>query len=87
MVFLQLNTNAHVIQSYLQKTIPSFFRHWQCVGFVDNMDASKPYPIQIGELPLVLWKCDKEKGPWTARINICNHMGSTLHTGKITEKG
>jgi phenylpropionate dioxygenase-like ring-hydroxylating dioxygenase large terminal subunit len=87
--FLQ-PVHTKIIQSYLHKSIPSFFRHWQCVGFVDNIDSSKPYPIQIGELPLVLWKSTTNpliRSGWTARINICNHMGSTLHTGKITEKG
>ena len=92
-VFLQIGYGRGIISNYLQKSIPSFFRHWQCVGFVDNIDPLKPYPVQIGELPLVLWKGDqslgREKGPgkWSARINICNHMGSSLHTGKITEKG
>jgi phenylpropionate dioxygenase-like ring-hydroxylating dioxygenase large terminal subunit len=60
----------------------SFFRHWHCIGIKSQMDITKPQPIQIGELPLVLWK-NTLIDEFQATINICKHMGSKLDSGKI----
>jgi nitrite reductase/ring-hydroxylating ferredoxin subunit len=76
--------NAFLLSSFSYKNIPPFFRNWQCVGLVENIDTSKPYAAHIGDLPLVFWKSENK---WNARINICNHMGSKLDQGRITEKG
>lgn len=64
---------------------PSFFNHWICIGIKDKIDFSKPYKINIGELPLVLWKATDNK--IASAINICKHMGSKLDNGVITESG
>jgi phenylpropionate dioxygenase-like ring-hydroxylating dioxygenase large terminal subunit len=63
-----------------------FFNHWQCIGILNKIDFSKPYKINIGELPLVIWK-DKINNQLISTINICKHMGSTLDQGKITDSG
>ncbi len=64
---------------------PNFFNHWICIGIKDKIDFSKPYKINIGELPLVLWKSADNK--IASAINICKHMGSKLDNGIITESG
>jgi len=63
-----------------------FFNHWHCIGIKENIDFTKPYQINIGELPLVVWK-DNTKDKLITTINICKHMGSKLHNGIITETG
>ena len=52
---------------------------WNCIGFTNNIDWSKPYKCNVGDIPLVVWK-NKTDHP-IATINICKHMGSTLHDG------
>ena len=63
-----------------------FFNHWQCIGILSKIDFSKPYKINIGDLPLVVWK-DNINNQLISTINICKHMGSTLDQGKITDTG
>lgn len=63
-----------------------FFRNWHCVGITENIDFSIPYKINIGELPLVLWKNPNDK-KISSCINICKHMGSKLDNGVITDSG
>jgi len=60
------------------------FNHWHCIDLVKNIDKSKPYVFNIGELPLVTWF--NNSIPLTT-INICKHMGSKLDTGKIISNG
>jgi len=36
-----------------------FFNHWICVGIKKEIKWEKPYKINIGELPLVLWSDSK----------------------------
>lgn len=62
----------------------SFFNHWHCIGIKDRLETSKPNKVQIGELPLVLWKNKEE---WMTTLNICKHMGSKLDNGLITSTG
>jgi len=64
----------------------NFFNHWICIGIKENIDFSKPYKINVGDLPLVVWK-DKNSERLTSAINICSHMGSKLDNGVITDKG
>ena len=63
----------------------SFFNHWTCIGIKEKISFEKPYSINIGELPLVLWKDNENK--IISSVNICKHMGSKLNNGIITEKG
>lgn len=68
---------------YLQYSVNgynAFFNHWTCIGIKENIDIKKPYSVQIGDLPLVVWK---EKEKWISAINICKHMGSKLDTSTI----
>lgn len=50
------------------------------MGIKDNIDFTKPYPINIGELPLVVWKHNNK---YYTTINICKHMGSRLDNAEI----
>jgi hypothetical protein len=77
LVFLLLNT----VYGYT-----SIFNHWTCIGIPENIDFSKPYKINIGDLPLVVWQ-DKNTEQFIARINICKHMGSKLDNAAITSNG
>lgn len=63
-----------------------FFNHWHCIGILNKIDFSVPYKINIGDLPLVIWK-NKNTNQLSSTINICKHMGSALHTGEITNDG
>lgn len=71
----------------VQKSFPysPFFRNWHCLGIYENMDFSKPYVTNIGDLPLVLWR-DGKKTIHTA-LNVCKHMGTRFDHGKITSSG
>lgn len=62
-----------------------FFSQWHCVGIKNQIHFSKPYAVQVGDLPLVLWKDPQNHIHST--INICKHMGSSLDKGKITPLG
>jgi len=63
-----------------------FFNHWHCLGIKEKIDLSKPYKINVGELPLVTWE-DKKYNRLITTINICKHMGSKLDNGKVTKNG
>lgn len=71
------NTNAFQITPAVSDT----FRHWHCIDFVKNIDISKPYAYNIGELPLVTW-FNRTNQP-VSTLNICKHMGSRLDTGAV----
>lgn len=60
------------------------FTHWHCIDIMKNVDKSKPYAYNIGELPLVTWFNDSK--PITT-LNICKHMGSKLHEGHVSNDG
>jgi nitrite reductase/ring-hydroxylating ferredoxin subunit len=62
-----------------------FFNNWHCIGIKDQIDFSTPYKINIGELPLVVWKNNENKLLTT--LNICKHMGSKLDNGIIAKNG
>ena len=66
-------------------TLPSNFREWHCVGFEKNLDRTKPYKFNIGELPMVTWFDNKNNTYST--INICKHMGGILSNGEISKNG
>jgi len=76
----------------LVKSYNPFFNHWHCLGFKNDIDFSRPYVVNIGDLPLVVWsdsnkKDDKKDNKLYSAINICPHMGSKLDNGKITDNG
>ena len=58
-----------------------FFNHWHCIGITKNVDLNMPYKFNVGELPLVLWK--DNKNDLISTINICHHLGSTLDSGPL----
>lgn len=64
-------------------TFLSPLHHWNCIGFTHNIDFNKPFRCNVGDIPLVIWK-NKTNHP-TATINICKHMGSTLHDGWLDD--
>ena len=66
-------------------TLPSIFREWYCIGFEKNIDRTKPYQFNIGELPMVTWFDNKNNTYST--INICKHMGGVLSNGEISKNG
>jgi len=57
-----------------------FYNHWTCIGLKENIDITKPYSINVGDLPLVLWK---DKDQWISTVNMCKHMGSSLDSGTL----
>lgn len=63
-----------------------FFNHWHCIGILNKIDFSLPYKINIGDLPLVIWK-NTNTNQLSSTINICKHMGSRLDNGEITPDG
>jgi len=64
--------------------IPHIFKEWHCIDFENNIDKTKPYKYNIGELPMVMWF--KNNTPLST-INICSHYGSKLNKGKINNNG
>lgn len=60
--------------------LPQIFREWHPVAIYDTLDKTKPYPINYGKLPLVLWFNDTT--PQTA-IGYCKHLGARLEKGFI----
>lgn len=79
--FLNMKTSSFEIN-----TKKNLFNNWNCIGIIDNIDFSKPYSINVGELPLVVWKIPNIN-QYAASINICKHMGSKLDNGEITKDG
>jgi phenylpropionate dioxygenase-like ring-hydroxylating dioxygenase large terminal subunit len=66
---------------------PAFFSHWHCLHYKSDIDTSKPVPVSVGGLPLVLWKDEAGGGAaaWHATLDICPHMGSKLSNAKIID--
>ena len=73
------------INSVVSFANSNFFNNWHCIGIVENINFKKPYKINIGELPLVVWKNKNNK--LLTSINICKHMASRLDNGIITSSG
>ena len=84
MLFIITITLLQIYQVYSYKL--DFFKHWNCIGIVDKIDKSVPYKVNIGELPLVVWK-DPFRNKWISTLNICRHMGSKLDSGKLLQNG
>lgn len=62
---------------------PSILNHWNCIGFNKNIDWSKPYKFNVGDIPLVAWQT--ANGEKIASLNICQHLGSELDKGEIKD--
>ena len=62
------------------------FHTWTCIGLQHKMDANVPHRVQVGDMPLVVWR-DPTTDTWRSMVNVCKHMGSRLDLGKITETG
>lgn len=56
--------------------------HWHCIGFTKNLDRTRPYRSNVGDLPLVTWFDNATDLPLTT-LNVCRHLGSRLHTGQV----
>jgi phenylpropionate dioxygenase-like ring-hydroxylating dioxygenase large terminal subunit len=63
----------------------SFFNYWHCIAIKENIDLTKPFSINIGELPLIIWQ--KSNNEYGSAINSCLHMGSKLDNAKIVKDG
>lgn len=59
----------------------TFSNYWSCVGIKSKIDFTKPYPCNVGDLPLVIWK--NRENVLLSSLNICKHTGSKLDKGKI----
>jgi len=81
-LFLFFNLISYYVYAF---SLPSNFREWYYFGFEKNIDRTKPYKFNIGELPLVTWFDNKNNTYST--INICKHMGATLSNGEISKNG
>lgn len=77
------STSSRIIRALPPNLEP--FRHWHCIGITSCIDTAQPYAINIGDLPLVIWKDRRNR--YNSALNICKHMGSTLDKGKITQSG
>jgi len=89
MMFFILNIFSLLVSSLFvscSSLDTKFFNNWHCIGIKENMDFSKPYKTNIGDLPLVLWK-NRQTNKLITTINICKHMGSKLDNGVITHDG
>ena len=85
MYWIQFLLFIFTLPSFLY-SYSTFFNHWVCVGIKELIPFNKPYAINVGELPLVLWEDWKTKKMYST-LNICRHMGSKLDNGIITHDG
>lgn len=72
----------NIVHSYI---LPHTFKHWHCINFDKNIDKTKPYIYNIGDLSLVTWFDQKNLTKSFTNINICKHMGSKFDKGKIID--
>jgi phenylpropionate dioxygenase-like ring-hydroxylating dioxygenase large terminal subunit len=68
------------------KSSLDIFRHWHCLGVTDKINFARPYIINVGDLPLAIWK-NPVTQQLSSVINVCRHMGSKLDNAVITDKG
>jgi phenylpropionate dioxygenase-like ring-hydroxylating dioxygenase large terminal subunit len=80
-----LSTIILLLPALASALVSPFFRQWHCIGIKENIDFSKPHVTNIGELPLIVWKTDRNK--YSTTINICKHMGSRLDNSEVTHNG
>ena len=80
-IFL-VSSHIQCIKCFINPIVKPF-NEWHCIDFVKNIDKSKPYAYNVGDLPLVSW-FDKAGDPHST-VNICSHMGSKLDHGKVKD--
>jgi len=56
--------------------------HWHVLSFAGGLDRTKPHKFRVGELPLVTW-FENATGNPTTTLDVCRHMGSRLHHGRV----
>ena len=83
-LFLLCNSANSFLHKSNHILIPKLFKEWTCIAIIEHIDFTKPYSINIGELPLIVWKHNNE---YYTTINICKHMGSKLDNAIITPSG
>lgn len=84
-IYILFTSFSYALKPFQSSKVNSFLNHWQCIGVHDKIDYSKPFPFQVGDIPLVMWK--NKKNEFMTTLNVCRHMGSRLDTGKITSDG
>jgi len=60
--------------------LPQIFREWHPIAINDKIDKTKPFLVNYGKLPLVLWF--NQTTPHTT-VGYCKHLGSKLEKGFI----
>jgi len=78
---LQLIIISLLINNSFCFILPLTFKYWHSITLESQIDKTKPYIYNIGNLPLITW-FNNESKPIT-HINICNHLGSKLSNGQI----
>lgn len=90
-IFYQLFIFINLTLTQSFSKINPIFNNWNCIGIVNNIDFTKPYTFNIGDLPLVLWKnkenYDKNEDEYITSLNICPHMGSSLNDAIVLNSG
>lgn len=77
-----LPSNGYMVP--MMKSPISPFNEWHCIDFVKNIDKTKPFSYNVGDLPLVSWFNTKNNSVLST-LNICSHMGSKLDHGKVID--
>ena len=74
-------------ESNLQQTSELFQWHqqWYPVTVIDDLDASRPHPIQLLGKSLVIWRDTQQK--WHCFEDACPHRLAPLSEGRIEEDG
>ena len=60
------------------------YRHWNCIGIIDNINKESPFTFNVGEIPLIGWRNGDK---YIATLNGCKHLGSSLQDGWIDNDG
>ncbi len=56
--------------------LPQTFREWTPIGINNQIDKTKPYFFNLGNMPILLWHNKKEVP--SVMINTCKHLGNSL---------
>lgn len=61
--------------------LPQTFREWTPIGINNQIDKTKPYFFNLGNMPMLLWY-NKNQVP-NVMINTCKHLGNSLSDSYI----
>mmetsp|Transcript_32018 Transcript_32018/g.50008 ORF Transcript_32018/g.50008 Transcript_32018/m.50008 type:complete len:425 (-) Transcript_32018:284-1558(-) len=81
---LDKNSSTHSVALQDPFSHKPYLSNWHCLGFAQRFDWTKPTELNIGDIPLVVWKNGTDV---LVAPNVCKHLGSTLHEGAIDEEG